>query len=108
MVKRHLSRLVVEATRPVLEDKKETVEETATKSVKQEDSSSSNAKEENNTSDKNGTVQTSTSCPSPQVLNRVTSNTPSQNSATDMISNILIYIIVAAIAFLVYRRLFLI
>lgn len=112
MPKRHLSRLVVEA-RPVIDDKGEIVEETATTNVKQEVShnnggGSSNAKEENNISDKNETVQSSTSCPSPQVMNRVTNNALSQSSAADTLSNILIGVIVAAIAFLIYRRLFLI
>lgn len=67
-------------------------------------SSSSSAKEENS-SNKNETVQTS--APPPQVVNTVTS-AQSQSSTADMLSNILIGIIVAAIAFLVYRRLFLI
>lgn len=110
MATQHLSRLVVEAT-AVVKDKKEMVAEAAAKNLKQEDNSNSNnssAKKENNIGDTNDTVQTSTSCPSPQILNRVTNNAPSQSSTADTLSNILIGIIVAAIAFLVYRRLFLI
>lgn len=68
----------------------------------QEHSSSGSSAKEENSSDKNGTVQTSAS---PQAVN---TSAPSQSSTADTLSNILIGIIVAAIAFLVYRRLFLI
>lgn len=96
----HVSRLVAEAQTAA-------AAAAAVENIEQEDSNTDNA----NSGD---TVQSppTPSCPSPpQVLHRVTTatvNTPSQSSTAETLSNILIGLIVAAIAFLVYRRLFLI